>query len=487
MTPDSPWTVAPVAGSALVLLGCVFGLSVAGVSVGWRLAYAFLSAGLVCFLEIALRRRPHPTLPRRSIPLPPWQLSEQDQRKRWEAEQELKEAEERRAYREKLEEVHRRRITDLVRSLTEITLLICLAFYIGYLGHRLAGPLVPDTHRDGSNLAVCQNDLAKTKAELGECRAASASGNRSDDLERKLLEALKRPPSPAPPPPTSLGFGLSWGWVLVAIIALIVVGLLAKTHKEVVPVAGAAGLATEALHHANELAKMNEQMYWRVLGTFLAVSGMLVLLFLSAAIIDLQQRATAVPAADSDAPARKQTWREWVGRLFGKPDGKPESSKENYLSTLGFSVLVLLWAAVIVGYRVPEHDGKVVSPAVVDRNLESLALKPLGPFREGRAVLKRGEDLKPWEDYLATQTMHRGDILLLLGSTDCKAFRKGGDGRDNPTLARDRAKQVMDWLKGPMDARGVKLDLISVQQQERCREFADLRTVYPFLIRATDQ
>jgi hypothetical protein len=138
----------------------------------------------------------------------------------------------------------------------------------------------------------------------------------------------------------------------------------------------------------------------------------------------------------------------------------------------------------MVGYRVPEHDGKGGPTTVVGRNLVSLALKPLGPFLEGHAALKHDGDLKPWEDYLATQKMHRGDILLLLGSTDCKAFHKGGDGRDNPMLAQDRARKVMDWLKPAMDTRGVKLDLISIPQYERCREFADLRTVYPFLIQA---
>jgi hypothetical protein len=143
--------------------------------------------------------------------------------------------------------------------------------------------------------------------------------------------------------------------VLVAIIALIVIGLLAKKHKEVVPVAGAAALATEALRHASELAKMNEQMYWCVLRTFLAVTGVLVVLFFVAAIIDLRKRATAAPAAAptaasaSAAPASasaagERKWRKrvagllgkWVAGLFGESDGQPES-KENYLSTLGFS------------------------------------------------------------------------------------------------------------------------------------------------------
>jgi len=436
MDSESPGVAARVGGSALVLLGCVFGLSFGGGGVGWRLVlgYVFLSAGLVCFVESNVRGIWPDKLP----PGPLWG---------W------------------------------VRSFLEVLLLISLAIYIGINGHRIAPP------EDGSKLSVCQNDLAKTRMELQKCVPANGSANGNEVLGHP-------PPLPPPPPPLSAtfwGFSLSWWWVLVAIVALIVVGLVAKKHKEVVPVAGAAGLATAALKDASELAKMNEHMYWYLLGTFLAVSGVLILLFFAAAIIDLFKRATPVQAPPADAHAAGESlWSKWVARWFGKPEDKPES-KENYLSSLGFSVVVLLWAAVMVGYKVPGHENgtKSGSTGVADKSLESRALKPLRPFMDGLPELKDPEELNRWEGYLASQEMHRGDILLLLGSADCKAFRKGGDGRDNPTLAKDRAKKVRDWLKPMMDARGVELDPDSVEQHERCRESADLRAVYPFLIQAT--
>ena len=142
----------------------------------------------------------------------------------------------------------------------------------------------------------------------------------------------------------------------------------------------------------------------------------------------------------------------------------------------------------MVGYKVPEHvalgNGNSGSTASARKSPESRALEPLRPFLGGLPELENPKKLKQWEDHLSSQ-VQRGDTLLLLGSTDCKAFRKGGDKGDNPTLAKDRANKVRDWLEPMMDTRGVTLAPDSVDQHERCRESINLRAVYPFLIRAT--
>jgi hypothetical protein len=90
----------------------------------------------------------------------------------------------------------------------------------------------------------------------------------------------------------------------------------------------------------DELAKMNVRMYSDILRTFIWVCVVLIVLFFIAAITDLYKHSSAVP--DPAAPADEgQPWPKWVARLFGKRKDKPET-KESYLSSLGFSVVVLL-------------------------------------------------------------------------------------------------------------------------------------------------
>jgi hypothetical protein len=83
--------------------------------------------------------------------------------------------------------------------------------------------------------------------------------------------------------------------------------------------------------------------------------------------------------------------------------------------------------------------------------------------------------------------MDAGDMLLLVGSADCKPFRQGGDGLDNPMLAQNRARAVSEWLKPEMDARGVRVQVVPLDQHKSCRESEELRAVYPFLVHGAQQ
>src|SRR5208282_4014990 len=68
---------------------------------------------------------------------------------------------------------------------------------------------------------------------------------------------------------------------------------------------------------------------------------------------------------------------------------------------------------------------------------------------------------------------------VLVGSADCKPFRHGGDGLDNPMLAQNRAQAVSEWLKPEMDSRRVRVEVVPLDQHKSCRESEELRAVYP--------
>jgi hypothetical protein len=485
---------------ALVALGCFVALSVPELGVRWqfRVAYVLLAAGIAWTVEMAwpsveqrppkvasMEGEPHPAISPEAAAI------ERDIRRarRWERKQE-------------------QRVRELISLLAEVLLLVLIAFGIGVTGYRMAlskaqnsktigiqtgGTTVAPGH--GVDSAHARTDKGiPCSTETNSC-GSGFTGRQEDGpllqlepgLEKDLREFLKRPPYPPLPlessSPTIWQLSLSWGWVWVAIAALVVVGLVAKKHKEVVPVAGAAGLATEALKHAEELAKMDEKMYWWVLWGFLSVSAVLIVLFVAAACVDLHRRVSQrSPGYGVGDASNENRFSKWLKKLFGNGNDRSES-KEDYLSSLGFSVVVLLWVAVMVGYKVPGP----VEPTKISRTHESglrvsdvVPLKPIQRFvrklerEDGPSTSKRlAEDL-------ASKDWHEGDMLLLLGSTDCRRYQQPGG---NNELARSRAREVGDSLVKLIPRPGLKMKVESVVQAERCSEAADLRAVYPFLIR----
>lgn len=484
------WIAARLGGCTLLLLGCLVGLSVVGV--GWRLGlgYALTAAGLVSFVETYGRR----SMPRKPPPLPaaaaatptpseePEASASAEQRN---IEREDGERKARDAFEIAVIEARRRRSADSLRSLAEIVLLIGLAVSTGLFGRHLtraAGLLAQNN--TATRLSTCQIDLMATTSALQACRATTAPPPQGGPV----AVTPSGPPTSSTSPVVPSSSTWRWWWLPLSLIALLVLGLVARKHKEAVPVAGAAALAIAALEHSGELVKMNDWMYCRALFTFLAVSSVLIALFLVAAIADIRRRhRKALDPVPGEPLPSEGALATWWHRLFGRPAKEIGEAKEDYLSSLGFSVAVLLWAVVMVGYRLPEPDRHTSTTSVIGKPLKSNALPPLRRFNEGQTQLQdenRHQALDTWTQGVA-KAMHPGDMLLLLGSTDCKPFRKGGDGKGNPTLATDRAKAVRDWLRPIADARGVELDADSIAQHERCREAADLRAVFPFLIEPT--
>ena len=501
--------------SALVVLGCLFFLA----DGGWRveLGYTCAAFGMVCLVELVLWV---PWIKQPKIPMliRPMGMESQE----WLEEQQRREEEQSIVdYEASLKRSKRERKINLIRVPVEMALLIGLAIYLGFLTLGSTNPFFPakgrmdkylqEQTRTQAKLEQVQEELSKSKADQAQERE-QFSKNRDeltksfdkitkerDDLAQKI-EAIRQNGGDGSPPgspgnggrgtATDTGDGgihLSWSVLLLAIVALVVLGLVAKKHKEALPVAGAAGLALEALKHGGELSKMTEAMYWHLLNYFLFVSVALLVVFVVVAVLDIWKRhigrARATVEHEVPSESRKPTsfWEAVWLRMKGGDKGERKESTESYLSSLGFSVLVLLWAAVMVGYKAGGIETTPKPPKPASTELSSKPLPMLGPFIDGKDSLVGGDEtLEQWKKAIAGQEMRHGDIVILQGATDCKPFRP--KGRGNLRLADDRSKKAEEWLQPEMAKLGVSLSQVSVQQPERCKESADLRNVYPFLI-----
>jgi hypothetical protein len=75
-----------------------------------------------------------------------------------------------------------------------------------------------------------------------------------------------------------------------------------------------------------------------------------------------------------------------------------------------------------------------------------------------------------------SENAKNGDLLLLIGSADCVPSRKP---IDNYTLAFNRASEVSNRLQNVVGVPDIRV----LPQYDHCQGNADLRAVYPFLIR----
>jgi hypothetical protein len=258
--------------------------------------------------------------------------------------------------------------------------------------------------------------------------------------------------------------------------------VVAKKHKEAVPVAGAAALAEEAFRHADKLSKVNESMYWAILRGFLLCAAILLLLFLATAILDLRKSnkpgVDPVPSAPPVTPPAPTSWFEKLENFLVKGSESKSEIKENYLSSLGFSLLVLLWAAVMVLYEAPQQTKKIPASdgSVAQESIMVRPLVPLSDFVKGYPEIKDQAQRDAWVRSVLSTNIKPGDVLFLLGSTDCSRFRGG-----NSTLAQQRADQASMWLE-PLRSRGVEVVPGATTQQPECAPSDKLRAVFPFWI-----
>jgi hypothetical protein len=162
-----------------------------------------------------------------------------------------------------------------------------------------------------------------------------------------------------------------------------------------------------------------------------------------------------------------------------------ESEKYGLVLALGLSLLLFGWMSLLVGAptpatKLPPPPPKPPPPPAA-KNLSELFLDPLTNFPLGGASANH-DQFESLKTQLVEKGAGEGDILLLLGSADCTSKRDG----DNEDLARERAQTVRQDLEslGLGKAHGVKIRTYVLPQYAGCRADANMRGVYPLLIRS---
>ena len=274
------------------------------------------------------------------------------------------------------------------------------------------------------------------------------------ELERAMVDFFNDPSRRGNG--VSLFGAIPWITVLLVAIAAIVLALAAKEHPSAAPVLGVIPLAIAVIEHAEKLSRLDLISFWIVFGLFLLIALGLI----------------AFPFS---------RWGKGDDRADVSIRG--EKKQVDSLPVMGFSLLVLLFVLVFLGYRQgPEEKancpvcvagGPPPAPATSKLQIEALSHTPLfdpGPhdhFRDSDEQVKQ-----------ILENTREGDTLLLLGSADCTSYSGG-----NAKLAQDRADRIKRALQGDADKRKVDIEARALKQHDACKAADQLRAVFPVLIR----
>jgi hypothetical protein len=249
----------------------------------------------------------------------------------------------------------------------------------------------------------------------------------------------------------SLFGAIPWITVLLVAIAAIVLALAAKEHPSAAPVLGVIPLAIAVIEHAEKLSRLDAGSFWVVFAVFIAIAFTLI----------------------------------WWGRDGDSADvsARGEKKKVDSLPVMGFSLLVLLFVLVYLGYRQqPEQKGSCPicvtpgpppTPAMSKLQIDPIDQTPL--FDPGLHEHFRGseEQLKQ-----ILKNTREGDTLLLLGSADCTSYTG-----ENAKLAQDRANTIKKALESDANRGKVDIEARALKQHDSCKAADQLRAVFPVLIR----
>ncbi|HWW97534.1 MAG TPA: hypothetical protein VNY74_07545 [Edaphobacter sp.] len=249
----------------------------------------------------------------------------------------------------------------------------------------------------------------------------------------------------------SLFGAIPWITVLLVAIAAIVLALAAKEHPSAAPVLGVIPLAIAVIEHAEKLSRLDAGSFWVVFAVFIAIAFTLI----------------------------------WWGRDGDSADvsARGEKKKVDSLPVMGFSLLVLLFVLVYLGYRQqPEQKGSCPicvtpgpppTPAMSKLQIDPIDQTPL--FDPGLHEHFRGseEQLKQ-----ILKNTREGDTLLLLGSADCTSYTG-----ENAKLAQDRANTIKKALESDANKGKVDIEARALKQHDSCKAADQLRAVFPVLIR----
>jgi hypothetical protein len=287
-------------------------------------------------------------------------------------------------------------------------------------------------------------------------RGAPASGfvQLNPELERAMVDFFNNP--------SMRGNGLSlfgaipWITVLLVAIAAIVLALAAKEHPSAAPVLGVIPLSIAVIEHAEKLSRLDESVFVQVCAIALVVALALILLPFSR-----------------------------LGRDGDRADvsTRGEKRKVDSLPVMGFSLLVLVFVLVYLGYRQKPEEKTNCSvcaggtppsaPASSKLQIDSLSATPL--FDPGPHGHLRGSDEQLKRILENTQ---KGDTILLLGSADCTSYTGG-----NAKLAQDRADTIKRALESEAKTGNVDVEARALKQHDACKAADQLRAVFPVLIR----
>jgi hypothetical protein len=322
----------------------------------------------------------------------------------------------------------------------------------------------------------------------------------SDQIETPLAQLLRNLAQQIPQLPGPGGTATPAGTSSLAVVTIIVLAcavvvlaalLIWNRPAEAAPV-GAAGLALAAIENAKSLSPKTGYLLWGVIVWLLVLASFI----LHRGIRQSLGASKAAPDAGGGKSGSKGLFGRCREKLFGEGSEAPEAP----LLNVGVSILLLVWALVLVTHNAASAvKVSPPGPTRADANVSSYISAPL---KLPAPVFVSGSGTKLAPEYphiiddlqkaIVDQDPGSGDLLLLFGSSDCRRIRNPkAFPHTNEELAQERADDIALDIEGILNtpasaaARNgliVKTEVIS--QHDDCKSSDHSRAVFPFLIKS---
>ncbi len=365
---------------------------------------------------------------------------------------------------------------DVSQQLIGVALLVASAFGMALAVHGGAAPL-----REPNQMTVRFSGGTEEHPVVDPQKQPPSGPNETilrldPGLERDISAYFRMPRSEGGSGLSSRG--LFFVVALLILAEVIVLGWALKHRPSAVPLIGAADLAALVIKNADHLSRPGGGWFWGTVYIFLGIA-----LFLLVAGVR-QVLVPKAPAASTPGPIeKKKTFLDW---LKGWLEGEHEEAKEESLLSIGVSALILVWSLLLLAQAPkvqvgPEHtqNTEPTSPPPTIGNVVPLTGPKFEPAMSDTSGAKASDVTKKGIDDLKKELAERakeGDVVLLIGSTDCTSFKNG-----NYKLANERATNVSDSLQNVVP--GVEIQIPRpLPQHNNCKGSEDLRAVHPFLI-----
>jgi flagellar basal body-associated protein FliL len=277
--------------------------------------------------------------------------------------------------------------------------------------------------------------------------------------------------------------------LIILIIALVVafVGFAIWKRPSAAAPVGATAIAMAVVENAVHLSPVGGSHLWRVVyillivGLVVTAAGVVRIFLLMKSGKNNEPQKISRENQGGLGTALLQRLRHFFFTLIS---GDPKAPTELPLLTLGFSLLVLVWALVLVAHRTDTITSQPDSSSYVSERppLPAVTFKsesdPMVPDMDTLDELKR---------QIGDQKPEEGDMLLLIGSADCARIRSSKElPSTNGQLAKRRAERVQHSLEdaGLGTKNGLSIKANYLPQYDSCMPTSELRAVFPFLFRS---